>query len=531
MIEKKSDFLVVGSGIAGLFFALKAAELGTVTIIAKGRVEETGTAMAQGGIASVTSTEDSFASHIKDTIVAGAGLCHPDVVKLCVNEAPARIAELISYGVHFDKLSKSKNGPYSLHREGGHSQKRILHSFDQTGLAIQKALLDKAKENPNIKIYDHQMAIDLILDRKLNPQKVGSPRCLGAYVLNCLNKKVHTFLAHYTVLATGGAGRVYLYTSNWEGSTGDGIAIARRAGARVANMEFLQFHPTCLYHPQARNFLITEALRGEGGELVLEDRKPFMQKYHRLGSLAPRDIVARAIDAEMKRTGKPCVFLDLSSIKASQLKKKFPGVYQGCLKFGIDITKEPIPVVPAAHYICGGILTNQNGETDIERLFAIGETACSGLHGANRLASNSLMEATVFAHNAKEFIKDHFNTDGKTFQTVDPWDAGQAVTADELVVVAHNWDEIRRLMWNYVGIVRTTKRLLRAKSRIKVLNEEIQEFYWNHKVTKDILELRNIALIAELIIDCALLRKESRGIHFNLNFPKKSPAYLKDTVI
>lgn len=524
----RSDFLVIGSGIAGLFFALKAAKLGSVTVIAKGLSHHTATAMAQGGIATVTDPEDSFESHVNDTLVAGAGLCHKDIVEKAVAEAPDRIRELIEFGVHFDKSSGGTE--YDLTREGGHSERRILHSFDQTGLAIQNALLKACAKNPKIKIVEQQMAIDLILDQKVVPFKVGRSQALGAYVLHNENRTVATYLAKYTVLACGGAGRVYLYTSNWEGATGDGIAMAKRAGARISNMEFLQFHPTCLFHPQARNFLITEALRGEGAELILDTGEKFMSKYHKLGALAPRDIVARAIDSEMKKTGKPCVFLDISHKPADEIRKRFPGVYESCKKFGIDITKEPIPVVPAAHYLCGGVLTNENGETDIERLFAIGETACTGLHGANRLASNSLMEATVFAHNALKFIESKKDEKFEHYD-VKSWDSGQAVTPDELVVVSHNWDEIRRLMWNYVGIVRTTKRLKRAQSRIKVLQEEIEEFYWNHTVTKDILELRNIALVAELIIKCALLRQESRGIHYVLDYPESRPEFQKDTII
>jgi L-aspartate oxidase len=514
------DFLVIGSGIAGLFFALKASELGHVTILAKGLAEHTGTALAQGGIASVTSNVDSFESHIQDTLVAGAGLCHEDVVRLCIKQAPDRIQDLIKFGVNFDREQNN----FDLHREGGHSENRILHIFDQTGIAIQKALLSLVKKNPRIRIIENQVAIDLLL-------KNEKRQCLGCYALDSNTGAINTHLATYTVLATGGAGKVYLYTSNWDGATGDGIAMAKRAGARVSNMEFLQFHPTCLYHPQARNFLITEALRGEGAKLILESGEEFMQKYHVLKALAPRDIVARAIDAEMKRTGKPCVFLDITHKPAEEIKHKFPGIYQGCLKFGIDITKQPIPVVPAAHYLCGGILTNINGETDILNLLAIGENACTGLHGANRLASNSLMEATVFAHNAVERIKTDKAKQVIDSNTVKPWDSGQAVTAEELITVAHNWDEIRRVMWDFVGIVRTTKRLQQAKKRIKILQEEVREFYWSHKLTKDIIELRNLALVAELIIDSALQRKESRGIHFNLDFPNASPDFLKDTII
>lgn len=524
---KKSDFLVVGSGIAGLFFALKAARLGSVTILAKGSAHSTATAMAQGGIASVTSKDDCFENHVQDTLKAGAGLCHEEVVRLCVEQAPARMKDLTDLDVRFDREEEG----FSLTREGGHSHRRILHSFDQTGLAIQNALLAACQKNPRIKILEYQMAIDLISERKAAPRKVGTGQCLGAYVLDITENKVNTFLARFTILATGGAGKVYLYTSNWDGATGDGIAMAKRAGCRVANMEFLQFHPTCLFHPHARNFLITEALRGEGAELILENGEKFMGKYHPMESLAPRDIVARAIDAEIKKSGHDCVYLDITHKDPEETKKRFPGVYERCLKFGVDITRQPIPVVPAAHYTCGGILTNKNGETDIPRLFAIGENACTGLHGANRLASNSLMEATVFAHNALEWIEKHFEEFPVFDLRVAAWNPGSAVDPDEMIVVSHNWDEIRRLMWNYVGIVRSDKRLQRAKHRIRTLQEEIKEYYWNFKVNKDLLELRNIALNAELIIDSALARKESRGIHFNIDYPSTEEGGARDTIL
>jgi L-aspartate oxidase len=523
-----TDFLVLGSGIAGLFFALKASEIGEVLVLAKGSADSTATSMAQGGIASVTGKEDSFEDHIKDTLEAGAGLCHKDIVEMAVNGAPPRIQDLISYGVPFDRDIQNE---FDLTREGGHSQRRILHSFDQTGLAIQNALLLACKKNPRIKIMEKQMAIDLILDKKIKPYSLGRAKTLGAYVLDINTNEVNTVLSRFTILATGGAGKVYLYTSNWDGATGDGIAMAKRAGARVANMEFLQFHPTCLYHPHARNFLITEALRGEGAKLILADGQEFMGKYHKLGSLAPRDIVARAIDAEIKKSGAECVYLDVSFKNAEEIKHRFPGVYERCLKFGIDITKQPIPVVPAAHYLCGGVLTDKNGQTDIGRLFAIGETACTGLHGANRLASNSLMEATVFANNCALHLKEIFSKTKTLDLNVAHWNIGNAVNPDEMIVVAHNWDEIRRLMWNYVGIVRSTKRLERAKHRIGVLQNEIKDYYINYRVNRDLLELRNIALTAELIIDSALWRKESRGIHYTLDYPNSDPAFLRDTII
>ena len=527
-VRPQSEFLVIGSGIAGLFFALKVADQGPVTVLAKGAIESNATSLAQGGIASVTSESDTFENHIHDTLVAGAGLCREDIVRLCISQAPDRIKDLISYGVEFNR---NKDSQFDLTKEGGHSQKRILHSFDQTGLAIQTALIKACRQHPNITILENQMAVDLILDKKIDPFRVGPTNVLGAFVLDTKTGVVQTFQSRFTILATGGAGKVYLYTTNWDGATGDGIAMAKRAGARVANMEFLQFHPTCLYHPHARNFLITEALRGEGAELVSAEGRKFMKNYHPMGSLAPRDIVARAIDAEMKKSGSDCVYLDMTHKPAEEIKARFPGNYERCLQLGIDITKQPIPVVPAAHYLCGGILTDQNGMTDLGRLFAVGETACTGLHGANRLASNSLMEATVFAHNAAQFIartKKDFPTDG--LQAA-PWDLRGAVQPDEMVVISHNWDEIRRLMWNYVGIVRSTKRLERAKHRIRVLQDEIKEYYVNYTVSRDLLELRNIALIAELIINSALKRKESRGIHFTLDYPETNPSFLHDTVL
>ncbi|MBK9294620.1 MAG: L-aspartate oxidase [Oligoflexia bacterium] len=516
----KTDFLVVGSGLAGLFFALKAARFGEVVVLAKDSVSSTSTSMAQGGIASVTSRDDSFDNHIQDTLLAGAGLCKKDIVEMCVGQAPDRIQDLINFGVNFDKTSQG----FELTREGGHSHRRILHSFDQTGLAIQNALISACKKNPKIKILENQMAVDLILSK-------DKSSCIGSYVLDLKTSSVQSFVARATVLATGGAGKVYLYTSNWDGATGDGIAMAKRAGCKIANMEFLQFHPTCLFHRDARNFLISEALRGEGA--VLKDHKgyAFMKDYHALGNLAPRDIVARAIDSEMKKSGHDFVYLDITFKKPEETKKRFPGVYEKCLKFGIDITKDLIPVVPAAHYLCGGILTDAFGKTNLHGLFALGENACTGLHGANRLASNSLMEATVFAHNACEYLSKNFKDYTFINEDVLPWDSGNAVDLDEMIVVAHNWQEVRQLMWNYVGIVRSNKRLKRAKQRIAMLSDEIKEYYWNFKVNKDLLELRNIALIAELTIDSALMRKESRGIHYNIDYPKLDSNFAHDTII
>ncbi|MCC6278041.1 MAG: L-aspartate oxidase [Oligoflexia bacterium] len=522
------NFLVMGTGIAGLFFALKASKLGKVTVLAKEEADHTATAMAQGGIASVTGSSDSFESHIQDTLVAGAGLCHESVVKNCIEQAPARIQELVNFGVQFDRLTGKSD--FDLTKEGGHSHHRILHSFDQTGRAIQNALLQACMANTNIEILEHRMAVDLILTKKISKSEPN--RCLGAYVLDVKSGKVETFLADHTILATGGAGKVYLYTSNWEGATGDGIAMAFRAGARVANMEFLQFHPTCLYssQPKSRNFLITEALRGEGARLLTVDGKRFMEQYDARLELAPRDIVARAIDAEIKKSGREFVHLDISHKPKDETVSRFPGVYERCLEAGVDITRQPIPVVPAAHYLCGGVITDIFGRTDIDCLWALGETACTGLHGANRLASNSLLEGIAFAHNAVEQLSQIPAI--KPFKgTVAQWDPGRAVHDDEMVVVSHNWDEVRRLMWNYVGIVRTNKRLERALHRILVLQSEIRDYYWHTIVNKDLLELRNIALVAELIIRSALKRKESRGIHYNLDYPEPNPKFAEDTVL
>lgn len=516
--------------MAGLFFALKAAETGEVTVLSKSSATENATALAQGGIASVTAGDDSFENHIRDTLIAGAGLCRESVVRMCVEEAPARIQELIKWGVRFD-LAEGSSEEFDLTREGGHSHRRILHSFDQTGLAIQTALLKAVKDHPRIKLFESRMAIDLLLDKKIDPRKVGAAECLGAYVLNTADNSVETWLARATVLATGGAGKVYLYTTNWEGATGDGIAMAKRAGCRVANMEFLQFHPTCLFHPHARNFLITEALRGEGAELKLRDGTAFMKRYHPMGSLAPRDIVARAIDAEIKRTGDDCVYLDATHHTREMLSARFPKIFEKCLSLGIDMSRDPIPVVPAAHYLCGGVLTNEDGQTDLKRLFAVGETACTGLHGANRLASNSLMEATVFSHRAHEYMKNHTDEFAPFSVKAPYWNPGQATEPDEMIVVSQNWEEIRRLMWNYVGIVRSNKRLERALARIQMLRSEIQEYYWNFKVEKNLLELRNIALIAELMIRSALSRKESRGIHYSIDYPKSDDNRILETML
>jgi L-aspartate oxidase len=519
---RQFDYLVLGSGIAGLTFALKVATHGKVAIVTKKHRAESNTNYAQGGIAAVTSKEDSFEMHVRDTLEAGAGLCNEEVVRTIVQEGPARIAELMELGMRFSEreIPQSHGArELDLGKEGGHSKRRILHAKDVTGREIEKALLAAIAAQPNIEIFENHFAIDLITSQKLGYE--GHNRCLGVYVLDKTNNQVLTCRAQNVLLATGGCGKVYLYTTNPDIATGDGVAMAYRAGAAIANMEFIQFHPTCLYHPKAKSFLISEAVRGEGGVLKTLEGDEFMDDYHALKSLAPRDIVARAIDNEMKRSGADHVLLDITHKPARFIIERFPNIYATCLQYGVDITKEPIPVVPAAHYQCGGVLTNVDGETEIAGLYAVGEVACTGLHGANRLASNSLLEALVCAHRAAQRIRAH------PLPPVDfkipEWHSGNASNADELVVVSHNWDEIRRLMWDYVGIVRTNKRLRRAESRIANLQAEIHQYYWDFIVTSDLLELRNIATVAEQIVRCALQRPESRGLHYNLDYPDPDP--------
>jgi L-aspartate oxidase len=513
---RQFDVLIIGSGLAGLSLALKLADHRKVAVVTKKSLLEGASTWAQGGIATVLAPDDTLAEHIQDTLTAGAGLCDETVTRYVVEHARPALDWLIAQGVAFTRDPGNGNG-YHLMREGGHSHRRIIHAADATGMAVQETLAARVQAHSNITLLERHIAIDLITGRKLG---FSDNRCLGAYVLDSLSDEVATIAAHDTILATGGAGKVYLYTTNPDTATGDGIAMGWRAGCRVANMEFIQFHPTCLYHPHAKSFLISEAVRGEGGMLKLPDGTRFMPWHDERAELAPRDIVARAIDFEMKKRGLDCVYLDISHKPETFLKEHFPTIYTRCLALGIDITRQPIPVVPAAHYSCGGLMTDLHGRTDLGNLYAVGETACTGLHGANRLASNSLLECLVFADAAAQDILG--KPSGKT-PPLPQWDESRVTDADEQIIISHNWDELRRFMWDYVGIVRTTKRLQRAQHRIRLLHEEINEYYANFHVTPDLLELRNLVLSADLIIQSALSRHESRGLHYSKDYPDTLP--------
>ncbi|HVI81575.1 MAG TPA: L-aspartate oxidase [Chthoniobacterales bacterium] len=527
---KEYDFVVIGSGIAGLSFALQAAKYGSVAVITKRRSRDTNTAWAQGGIACVTSDEDSFELHVHDTLEAGAGLCDETVVRTIVTEAPARIRDLVELGVQFDEREVSGHREFDLGREGGHSKRRVLHVRDETGKEIENKLLRELRRQSHVDLLENHMAVDVITATKLG--YAAEDRCLGIYILDENSGEVETIRSDRIVLATGGCGKVYLYTTNPDIATGDGVAMAWRAGVTIANMEFVQFHPTCLFHPKAKSFLISEAVRGEGGILRNNRGEDFMKRYDPRGSLAPRDIVARAIDAEIKRSGAQCVFLDITDKPVEFLRDRFPNIYETCLRLGIDMTKQPIPVVPAAHYQCGGIKTDVNGATSLPGLFAIGEVGCTGLHGANRLASNSLLEGLVVAHRLVESARGCGSSRSQRAIALPEWQSGDVQDVDELVVIYHNWDEIRRLMWDYVGIVRTDKRLQRASARLRNLQREIREFYWNFKVSVDLLELRNLATVAALIVDSALSRKESRGLHYTLDYPERNDReYVRNTLL
>ncbi len=517
------DVLIIGGGAAGLSLALQLPDHYRVALLSKADLTQGSTFWAQGGMAAVLHSRDTIDSHVEDTLAAGGGLCHREAVEFTVRNSRRAVEWLVQQGVDFD-LRPDQAGDagqeFHLTMEGGHSHRRIIHAADRTGRAISEVLTDRVRAMGNIDIYTHRVAVDLIVDRG---------HCQGAYILDRQRDSVDLFLAPAVVLATGGASKAYLYTSNPDGASGDGIAMAWRAGCRVANMEFNQFHPTCLYHPRAKSFLITEAIRGEGGKLRLPDGSEFMSRFDKRAELAPRDIVARAIDHEMKRLGLDCVYLDISHQPRDFLQAHFPTVMAQCAEFGIDIAAEPIPVVPAAHYTCGGIVVDTHGRTDIDGLYAIGETSCTGLHGANRMASNSLLECVVYATSAAADICNQRDT-APTPGDIPPWDESQVTDSDEDVVIAHNWDELRRFMWDYVGIVRTNKRLERAQHRVELLQREIADYYSNYKVSNDLLELRNLAMVAELMIRCATLRKESRGLHFTLDYPELLPEAV-DTVL
>jgi L-aspartate oxidase len=524
-----SDFLVIGGGIAGMIFAIKASAIGSVTVLTKAASDEANTAYAQGGIASVWSVDDSFESHVEDTLKAGAGLCNRAAVESIVRDGPEAVRELIAFGTQFTRVEVGGDDEYDLGREGGHSHRRVLHAQDLTGREIMRALGEAAKARSNIRVLENHVAVNLLIERGAG----GSPRaCWGVYVLDKATMSVRKIVARSTLLATGGAGKVYLYTTNPDIASGDGVAMAYRAGVPIANMEFYQFHPTCLYHPMAKSFLISEALRGEGAILRLPDGTPFMKRYHPDAELAPRDVVARAIDSEMKRLGLDCVYLDISHHDPAYIRERFPNIYKRCMVYGFDLTAGPIPVVPAAHYMCGGVVTNLMARTTIPRLYAAGEVAMTGLHGANRLASNSLLEAAVMGRRAFAAAREQLTHDEGIVPSFPEWDPGNAIQSEQRVLITHSWEEIRRLMWNYVGIVRSDRRLERALRRILMLKEEIHSYYWDHLIDSDLIELRNLVTVAELVVRCAMMRKESRGLNYNIDHPEHDdtrPAH--DTVV
>ncbi len=532
MISRESDFLVIGSGIAGLLAAIKLARAGTVSIVTKKQRSESNTNYAQGGIAIALDPSDSPDLHIQDTLRTGSGLCHPEIVELVVRNGKPRLEELIELGVSFTGEEDTDGRRLALGREGGHSVKRIVHAMDYTGREIETVLLERARSLANVTFFENHIGVDLILESKRRGEPLKPDRCWGAYVMDVHTRTIEPFTSKATILATGGAGKVYLYTSNPDIATGDGIAVAFRAGARVGNLEFVQFHPTCLYHPLAKSFLISEAVRGEGAVLRTVDGERFMPAYHPQADLAPRDVVARAVDFEMKKRGDKYVLLDFSPIGKIRIKQRFPSIYESCLRFGIDVTTQPVPVVPAAHYMCGGVVTDERAHASIEGLLCAGEVALTGLHGANRLASNSLLEAIVFADIAAQSARQVACGPGTRVPRIERWHDEGTREAAEVVVFDHDWDAVRSLMWDYVGIVRSDDRLAIARRRIGLLREQIDACYWKYRLSADLIELRNIALVADLIVRCALLRRESRGLHYNVDCPETDDAnWSRDTII
>ncbi len=526
-VNHSFDVLIIGSGAAGLSLALRLPPSVRVGLVAKRGLDEGSTLYAQGGISAVLDAQDSVESHVRDTLAAGAGLCDEQTVRLVVEHGPHNIAWLFEAGVEFTRSPATGNSGYHLTREGGHSHRRVVHAADATGREVETTLLGQLARRDHITVLEHHIAVDLVLDER----DEGQRRCRGAYLLDLAAGRVVAASARCVVLATGGASKVYLYTSNPDVATGDGIAMAWRAGCRVANMEFMQFHPTCLYHPQAKSFLVSEAVRGEGGRLLLPDGTRFMPDFHPRAELAPRDIVARAIDHEMKRLGIECVYLDISHKPAAEIERLFPTIHQRCMELGFDMRREPLPVVPAAHYTCGGVKTDRRARTDLDGLYAVGETAYTGLHGANRMASNSLLECLVFSELAVTDILERLPSVEQPAEPIPPWDESRVTDSDEEVVVAHNWDELRRFMWDYVGIVRSNKRLERARRRVNLLRHEISEYYGNFRVSNDLLELRNLVEVADLIVQSAQRRRESRGLHYNIDFPDPDENQAQPTVL